>query len=194
MFEILGYLKESEERLLKHITKSIEAFYDFSDGKFSDVKNSVVIVPPSKDAITHYLKNNTVILSAENPSLPGILSFDEYKRLLSSFENFKDIYTELNLCCSDFNFEKRTKETLSLNRGILNSYIHGSEIFRDELSGVSYYTYKGHLVWIHDPLSVSQRHNLIKKMGFKGIFIRDVKMAADGNWDSLCGMKKARSQ
>ena len=82
---------------------------------------------------------------------------------------------------------------LSINQGILNSYVHGSRIFEDEASGVPYYTFNGHLVWIHDVKSVSQRHNLIKKLGFKGIFIRDVKMAADGNWDSLYGMKKARS-
>ena len=194
MLEILGYLKAKEERLLKHIDGQVEHFADFSDGNYKRVKNTAVIIPPDKNAARHFSASNKVIVNTENPDMPSLPDLKQYESLLSSLSDFKDVYIELNLYCSDFDFKTRRKTTLSVNQGILNSYVHGSRIFTDEITGVSYYTYMGHLVWIHDPKSVSQRHNLIKKMGFKGIFIRDVKMAADGNWDSLYGMKKAQNK
>ncbi len=191
MFEILGYLKEKEERFLKHIDKNIEGFFDFSRGNYKQTTNSFVLLPPYKEAILDYSKNNTVVVTMENPSLPSLFSLNEYENVLSLLKDFKNIYIELNLYCTDFDFETRNKNIVSVNQGILNSYVRSSKIFKDEISGVPYYTYKGHLVFIHDPLSVSLRHNLVKKMGFKGIFIRDVKLAADGNWESLIGMKKS---
>ncbi len=191
MFEILGYLKEREERHLKHIHRVIESFSDFSDKNYLKAENTAVIIPPDRRAALHYLKNNTVILNFESPHLPGLLSLKKFERALSSLADLKEAYVELNLYCSDFDFELRRKEIISVNRGIFNSYVKGSTIFTDESTGASYYTHPGHLVWIHDVKSVSLRHNLVKRAGFKGIFIRDVKMAADGNWDSLCGMMKA---
>ena len=193
MFEILGYIKGSEERFLRYVDRRVDDFVDFTDRKFSDVCNKTVILPPDKSAVSHYIKENTVIICTENPFLPGILSLKDFEKTLFSLAEFKNIFFELNLYCTDFDFATRKKNTLSINRGILNSYVNQSRVFENERFGVSYYTYNGHLVFVNDVKSVSLRHNLIKRCGFKGVFVRDVNMASDGNWDSLCGMKKAQN-
>lgn len=104
----------------------------------------------------------------------------------------KKILTELYFYCIDINLSTGKKNIISLNQANMNSFTYQSRIFYYDTDDIFYYTYEKdglHIVWIENTETITNKVRLIEKKGFKGIFIRDVPLALDGNWESLYKIK-----
>ena len=124
-----------------------------------------------------------------SPYLP-VKMLDYY---LEKFQTQKDkILIELLFCCTDINITKREKTFLSLNQATMNSFKYQATIFYNEADDIFYYTYENdglHIVWLENTETILNKVKLIKKSGYRGIFIRDVPLALDGNWEALYKLK-----
>ncbi len=179
--EIHGYFNSPpSEREARHIDYPV-----FGD----KVKNYFFTTPmqikdTGKNLVLSFKRND------KSPYLPkGMLEF-----FLEKFKNQKDkIIIELMFCCTDVNFSTGEKIYLSHNQATMNSFTYQSSIFYNEADDIFYYTYeKGglHIVWIENTETLLNKVKIIKQYGYKGIFIRDVPLALDGNWEALYKIKK----
>lgn len=113
---------------------------------------------------------------------------------LDKLKNLKDrILIELTFACTDINLSTGEKNIISLNKATMNSFTYQSKIFYDDIQDIFHYTYEKeglHIVWIENTETLLNKVRLIERKGFKGIFIRDVSLALDGNWEALYKMKK----
>jgi alpha-L-rhamnosidase len=81
-----------------------------------------------------------------------------------------------------------------ITKGLLAPYISNSDqtVYYDNYD-IFYYTYECdglHIVWIENTETLMNKARLIDKYNYKGIFIRDVPLALDGNWEALYKTKK----
>ena len=113
---------------------------------------------------------------------------------LDKFYSLKNkILIELYFYCLDINLSTGEKVILSLNQATMNSFTYQSKIFYYDTEDIFYYTYEKeglHIVWIENTETILNKVRLIKNKDFKGIFIRDVPLALEGNWEALYKMKK----
>lgn len=154
-----------------------------------------VILPPAIKIAEFYEKFSDFIIirfPVTKPLTPATpLHF--FEKTLSEFEKLKSkVLIELSGESIDFDMYTADFEVLNYNQAILRCAIKGSKTFFDQNSFYSYFTYlddanKPHLVFTEDTKSISQKHNIIKGMKFKGICWKDVHLMSDGNWESLKG-------
>ena len=125
-----------------------------------------------------------------SPYLPKAM-LDFY---LDKFNSFKDkLLIELTFACTDINLSTGEKNVISLNKATMNSFTYQSKLFYYDRDDIFYYTYEKdglHIVWVENTETLLNKARLIKRKDFKGIFIRDVPLALDGNWEALYSMKK----
>lgn len=114
---------------------------------------------------------------------------------LNRFLNLKDrILIELCFGCIDINLSTGEKKTISLNTANMNMFKFQSKIFYYENYDIFYYTYEEnglHIVWIENTETLLNKVRLIEQNGYKGIFIRDVPLALEGNWEALYNIKNS---
>ena len=135
-----------------------------------------------------------IVLSFYRQDFSPYLPKDMLNYYLDEFNSFKDrILIELNFACTDINLSTGKKDIISLNKATMNSFTYQSKIFYYDTDDIFYYTYENdglHMVWIENTETLLNKARLIERKGFKGIFIRDVSLALDGNWEALYSMKK----
>ena len=180
--EIHGYFKDiPTEREIKNIDYIVntqtKGKYFFTTPAQTNISNSDYIV------VSFYR-------SDFSPYLP-IKLLDDF---LNKCSHIKDkILIELLFCCTDINLTKKEKTFISLNQATMNSFKYQATIFYNEADDIFYYTYESdglHIVWIENTETILSKVKLIKKSGYRGIFIRDVPLALDGNWEAFYKLKK----
>lgn len=192
MFEIWGTLK------LNDSTKNLRISKYFT--RVLNDESEALIVPPA------YVLWQKEIEKCAN----AILSFRYFhyekgpyvtkeflEKSLSEFYTVKEkILVSLTPMCIDYNLKNGNSIPLTLNQAMLKQHIKSSELFFDSDIGSSYFTYNKenpHLVWVEDTKSLSYKHNLIKSMGFKGIYWENPYGLLEGNWESLYGIWQKRT-
>ena len=179
--EIHGYFNSPpSEREAKHIDFVIygNKVNDYFFASPVDIKET------EKNLILSFRRND------KSPYLSkGMLEF-----FLKKFKHMKDkIIIELLFCCTDINLSTGKKVYLSHNQATMNSFTYQSTIFYNEADNIFYYTYEKdglHIVWIENTETILNKVEIIKQNGYKGIFINDVTLALDGNWEALYNTKK----
>ena len=135
-----------------------------------------------------------IVLSFYRQDFSPYLPKNMLNYYLDEFNSFKDrILNELNFACTDINLSTGKKDIISLNKATMNSFTYQSKIFYYDTDDIFYYTYENdglHMVWIENTETLLNKARLIERKGFKGIFIRDVSLTLDGNWEALYNMKK----
>lgn len=135
------------------------------------------------------------VLSFNRPSMSVYLELPYLKKILDVCrKDAANILIDIVLWCVDCNLTLRTQTGLSLNQASLKSFMTQSEIFFDEINCIFYFTYcdkNGHLhiVWLEKKESLEPKLELIEKAGCRGIFIRDMNLALESNWDILYRLK-----
>ena len=175
--EIHGYFKTTpSSRELKNIDFIVNA----------QTKDKYFFTTPCETAIKN--KDYMVFSFYRNdfaPYLPITLLND----FVNNFYHLKDkILIELLFCCTDTNITKKEKSYISLNQATMNSFKYQATVFYNEADDIFYYTYENdglHIVWIENTETLLNKARLIESKDFKGIFIRDVPLALDGNWEAL---------
>ena len=136
-----------------------------------------------------------IVLSFYRKDFSPYLPFDMLELQLDKFLHMKDrILIELSFGCIDINLSTGEKKTVSLNTANMNMFKFQSKIFYYENYDIFYYTYeeKGlHIVWIENTETLLNKVRLIEQNGYKGIFIRDVPLALEGNWEALYNIKNS---
>ena len=116
------------------------------------------------------------------------VTINQLENALKDFIHFKEkLLISLSPTGYDYNLSKDIKIPITASRAVLKSAVKKAKIFYSEEIGSSYFTYSPdtHLVWFEDTLSLSKKHNLIKKYGYRGIYWEDAKGLFDGNWEAL---------
>lgn len=145
----------------------------------------------------NYIKDTEkdyIVLSFSRKDFSPYLPINMLNFYLDKFYSLKNkILIELYFYCLDINLSTGEKVILSLNQATMNSFTYQSKIFYYDTEDIFYYTYEKeglHIVWIENTETILNKVRLIKNKDFKGIFIRDVPLALEGNWEALYKMKK----
>lgn len=165
----LNHSKTTKTVILPPITKIIKCYSDFCD--------KIII--------------NFNCLEDYKPSIHPNITTKELTEILENLTQIKDkCLVQLSGNCYDYTMTTHTKNILTNNQATLKAIVHSSEIYYDEISGNSYFTYLGensvpHFVWLEDTKSLSVKHNLIKEYGFCGICWENPYIVSEGNWESM---------
>lgn len=138
-------------------------------------------------------KKHTVVSFYRNDFSP-YLPIDMLKSYLKNWVSFKDnLLIELCFGCIDINLSTGDKKTISLNEANMNLFKFQSKIFYCDIYDIFYYTYEEnglHIIWTENTETLLNKARLIEKNGYRGIFIRDVPLALEGNWEAIYTIKK----
>ncbi|MBQ7040092.1 MAG: hypothetical protein IJN39_05945 [Clostridia bacterium] len=191
MFEIWGTLNgrdaSKDNRLSEYFTRVLSP----------EEEKNILFVPPSYSLWQKRIETEPVIILTfkhfRYQNSPYV-TLNQLKTALSDFLPVKEkTLIELSATSEDFNLKTGKSIPLSLNIAHLKAGIKCSEIFFDESVGASYFTYDNgsvHLVWVEDTRAIALKHNLIKSLGFKGIYWQNPYPLIEGNWEALTAIYK----
>ncbi|MBR3942987.1 MAG: hypothetical protein IKJ55_06485 [Clostridia bacterium] len=192
MFEIFGTFKKDDARngrLTRYFTKTF----------FSE--DTIDLVPPCYAKFRQFIATkNEVILSFRSfryENAPYVTK----TFLTDALEDFSPVkektVVELSPISTDFNLKTGIAIPMNGNQAVLRATIKGCPLFYDEHKACAYFTYLSdapHLVWVENTRSLAEKHNLIKKAGFKGIYWRNPYDLPEGNWEAMYEIYNKRNQ
>lgn len=190
MFEIWGTLKKDDirnERLSKYFTK---IFFDESDVPF---------VPPCFKMWEQFIHEKEYIIITFRYFRQHQAPYVTLSHLSQTLKDFSAVkhkaIVELSPMAEDFKIGTQISIPMNANHAQLKASLKGSRIFYDEHTACAYYTYTSdtpHLVWLENTKSLAEKHNLIKKAGFKGIYWRYPYALPEGNWETMYSVYNKR--
>ncbi|MBQ2967586.1 MAG: hypothetical protein IJE10_05660 [Clostridia bacterium] len=192
MFEIWGTFKRDDrrnERLFRYFTKT---FFQ---------EDMLPLVPPCFSSWASYIeKTDKIIVTFRHfryQNAPYV-TLQQLQAVLKDFDSVKEkTLIELSPMAEDFNLDKGFSIPMNGNQAVLKASLKGAPIFYDPLTACAYFTYKAdetHLVWLENTRSIAEKHNLIKKNGFSGIYWRYPYALPEGNWESMYEIYEKRTR
>ena len=192
MFEIFGTFKKDDvrnERIMRYFTKT---FFTEDDIPF---------VPPCYAKFRQFIASKSeVVLTFRHfryEHAPYVTK-TFLKDTLDAFSEAREkILIELSPQSADFNLYTGRVIPMNGNQATLRASVKGCPLFYDEQKASAYYTYFSdapHLVWVENTRSLAEKHNLIKKAGFKGIYWRYPYDLPEGNWEAMYSIYNKRNQ
>ncbi len=172
-----------------------QSFEDFGNNiaMLSKEKNNMAVLPDIEKVVKFYepFCEKIILRNLKTESFFSNITLEEIKTASEFYKDFKNkILIELSGKCYDYNMLTLDKTILTNNQAILKSVVHKSKICYDSFSGNSYFTYLSEkntpkFVWLENTKSLSEKHNLIKELGFCGICWESPHTVSEGNWESL---------
>ncbi len=192
MFEIFGTFKKEDtrnERIMRYFTKT---FFTEDD---------VTLVPPCYAKFRQFIESkNEIVLTFRHFRFENA-PYVTKPFLRGTLEMFLPVkektIVELSPLSYDFNLNTGLCVPMNGNQAMLRASVKGSTIFYDQEKRCAYFTYFSdapHLVWVENTQSLAEKHNMIKKAGFKGIYWRYPYDLPEGNWEAMYEIYQKRTR